>query len=264
MNCTSLFCIIDYAYHGLSVLLAIITAKILGVFIILRDLDKTDAAVSIFSSFSSIVAAGAVIFTAYIGGKQINKWQDEKRFDIRIKNALKIMKITYRARRSLFLIRYNIPTDNELEKAKDKLKNEGVEISIIDSREDIIKSVVFLNRIKERTKEKNAILKCLPVAQSTFGDDIKDALEDLAHNYVYLRNIANNVVSSASKEEASEYLNLLYIDRTKMKVEDNTESTIGERIREAESLDSLEKKISNHVKLIEKRCLPILKNIEII
>ena len=222
-----------------------------------EETSTANLILSFFAPTSSLIAAGAVAFTAYVGIRQINKWKNEKRFDLRLKKSFEILEAVYAFRRSFLAIRNDRVTNLQIKKARTNLEKRKDLKYDVAQRRDAIMARALINRLESIRPKRDKIFSLLPAAQSMFGQDTKNALEDIAHSFVLLRSLANKVIRSDCSEKCKNDFSSLFVN-VESSAEDTIAKKISDRIKKIEEVDEFEKRIGFLLKLIEDKCLPVL------
>ena len=185
---------------------------------------------------ASILAAIAVLATAVFSYNVIKRWRDEKRFDTRLKHAIRILKVVYTIRNDIDYIRFHKVPEEDRKKVIENLKSMNFSTHTIE-RLAIAQSV--LNRIEAFSKNRDKIIDHLPEAQAVFGEKVKNALYDLRRIYFRIEIIAENIIRSGDNATEDEIGSL----------------TIN---RDVDKADEIEIRVSRQIHIIEKECRPIV------
>lgn len=199
------------------------------------------------SYLATMIAAGAVVYTAWRGGVALSNWQNEKRFSKKLELALKIMDITYRARVGIDDVRLPFKTPIELLEAEENMNKWIKPGPISGDPKEAIDAQVMLDRLKKYKKIEDEILECLSIAHAIFGEEIEKALKDLRMSFVFLSSSAYMIIlknrsNNDSSHDADSFLNVLFIDRK-------------------EEVDDFERDVQCHIKKIRSVCQPIIGKI---
>ena len=185
---------------------------------------------------ASILAAVAVLATAVFSYNVIKRWRDEKRFDTRLKHAIRILKVAYTIRDDIDYIRFHKVTEGDKKKVMGNLKSMNFSTHTIE-RLAIAQSV--LNRLEVFSENRDKILDYLPEAQAVFGEKVKNALYDLRRTYFKIEIIAENIIRSGDNATEDEIRSL----------------TIN---RDVDKADEIEIRVSRQIHIIENECRPIV------
>lgn len=194
---------------------------------------------------AAFVAACAVLYTAIVSQSAIKKWRDEKRFDSRLENAIKILKIVYKVRINIDIIRsYSIPSIL-LRGSIDDLKKKGILPEKIRQHRCLIRAQIIINKIENFSDDVRELTDIMPEAHAFFGDNVKNALERISKLYFKIEVMAEDIIK---------------MDFDKKENQDKGEQMINSLIfnRESDEPDIIEVEVSQQVKIIEDVCRPII------
>lgn len=169
---------------------------------------------------ASIVAALAIIYTAWIGRSQLKEMRKENLLDRRVKHAEKIVKMVHTAKRIIFRVRSPVVVLKVREEIKEKLKMYGYSDHEIEENEALVVSLNASNRIRREQKIFLEISNYIPTSRIIFDSSITLNLNHLLAIY---RNIAFVNVSKIrlkAKQEQKNFDYLLPMIRRRMDEDD--------------------------------------------
>ena len=188
---------------------------------------------------AAFVAACAVLYTANVSRSAVRKWRDEKRFDRRFEYAINLLKTAYTARDHIDSIRFNIISDKNIERAKIDLQAKGFSVALLEQNSHLTTAQEVLNRLRIFSSIRDDIINLLPEAQAVFGEDVKNALEEIRRCYFALEVKADSVIELGG--DATEY------ESKKLLIN-----------RETDEPDEIEIRLSAQIRIIEEKCRPIV------
>ena len=131
---------------------------------------------------ASIAAAGAIVYSAWVGTSEIGKRKDEKLLERRIEHAEKITEMVFRASSVISNVRFPSIMKCKEEDAKSNL----VKWNFSDSSEDMIRAMVLVNRIEKNEEVAQSVIGYTPTIDIFFVD-IGAKLKSLVSLYYQLR-----------------------------------------------------------------------------
>lgn len=191
------------------------------------------------------LGAITVLAAAIIGSNTFKSWRRQKLSERRIEQAERILTATYRCRRALSRVRSPAMMGYELDDAEALLKEQGNWDRGIGENEKqrLAKTQAYYTRLNQTRDDQRALEECQPMARALFGEDLERAIEILNRQFwtvkVYVD--ANN-----DRHEADKSL------RRKI------DSTIYEGYPSTDE-NEIDQTIVAQVKIIEDRCVPILR-----
>lgn len=145
---------------------------------------------------ASIAAAGAIVYSAWVGTSEIGKWKDEKLLERRIEHAEKITEMVFRASSAISNARFPNVMKCEEEDAKSNL----VKWNFSDPSEDMIKAMVLVNRLEKSESVIQSVVGYTPTID-IFFTDIGAKLKSLVSLYYRLRISAKCVIFKMSRND---------------------------------------------------------------
>ena len=194
---------------------------------------------------AAFLAACAVIYTAIVSQSAIRKWRDEKRFDRRLENAIKILKIVYKIRINLDVIRSHGIPQILLKGSINDLKKRGVSPEEIKQHGCLIRAQIVINKIANYYDDVHELTDIMPEAHAFFGDNVKNALERLSKLHFRIEVMAEDIIK---------------IDFDKKENQDEGERMINSLLfnRESDKPDDIELEVRQQVRIVEEVCRPII------
>ena len=182
---------------------------------------------------ATVVAAFAVTATSIVALVTLLRWKEERRFDIRLKHAFRIMSATNKIRRSLFFVRGKPIVQNEIIEAKNKLYDTNLTAYDYNS----ICSQILLIRLNKISEDKDEIDKCSAIAKSIFGDTASSAIDVISSIYddLYYRASMGIYFVGYDVLFDDQIRESLFIDRNRKMGFDKIESEIAKQVNIVEN-----------------------------
>lgn len=199
---------------------------------------------SYIEHIASIAAAGAIIYTAWVGRLQLGEWKKEKLLDRRAKHAEKVVKLIHRAKDAIFDARHPYLGTKGKEEAKERLMNFGYSEHEIDENSILVYTICVSKRIEKSSEIFIKIFNYAPILNIVFDSSIASDLKDL---YKIYRKISYLDVSK-----------IRIMSRLKKKNFDN----LGPVRRRLNDDDDVSVEVNNLVERIESKIQEIIGKID--
>lgn len=136
---------------------------------------------------AAIAAAGAVIYTARVGRREIGKWKEEKWFESRVEHAIKAIEMVHRASLEIRKARDPNIMPNEIDAAKSNLIAYGYSQQQIEKLGGAVKARVLFNRLNKVEDAIIEVCNYVPISSIIFGKKIGSKISALTGVYYRLR-----------------------------------------------------------------------------
>lgn len=196
-----------------------------------------------WSGVGTLVAAGAVIWTAVEAKGALSDWKAQKISERTIAQAERILEAAYRAKDALEYVRGNLRSD-ERESAKDAVvRRVGMRPFPGDGGYMSPNTQARMVRLDGVTSAQDDLLQCRPMAKAFFGDKLYEAITVLHGQFGTVRRLLEadqSVEFEPQKGSIGSALKAISPDvQRRKKITDLTQSSIS---------------------TIEGECLPVLRN----
>ncbi|MAU22528.1 MAG: hypothetical protein CMH13_18695 [Martelella sp.] len=132
----------------------------------------------------------------------------------------------------------------ELHMAKERLKENGVVPATESELNKLATAQVYFTRIENESENREALLRCQPMARAIFGEEVERAMDTLLQQFRMLQ------VSASSQ--------LHFSNETEPAFRKNIEANLWEGAYDDDD-KSMTKTIAAQITTIEKICLPVVR-----
>ena len=210
---------------------------------------------SYIEHIASISAAVAVIYTAWIGGRQLKTWTEDKLFDRRAKHAIRIINMLHEAKEVIHTARFPSRIGAKNKSAISFLKfytkarygnNEKLKKEKLKSRELLMVSNLYC-MLREKRHIFDKISKYTPIAKFVFDSEIQSLLGDLVNVYRGLSRDAHRILIFLDEEKNRDKIDSLFLKNYKFM-----------RGIECDENDEISEKVDSIIDQVETRIREIM------
>ena len=160
-------------------------------------------------NLSYVAATGAsiaVVAASISGLSESRKWRNEKRtdrserhLDRKVELSIRVVAMLNEIRQKMTNVRLPRGSEDEIERAKSKLKKIDLLQSDNGERDNAIRAQIFIDRFSEIMEIRENVIELTPEIQFVLGDNVKKSVKELCAMLISIRMDAVRAVYSRSE-----------------------------------------------------------------
>lgn len=200
-----------------------------------------DATGSMLQGIGQMATLPLLIWATHVGRQTITKYRQQHQSEKAVAAAERVLTAAYAAREAISSVRSPLIEIVEQERAERKLREEQ-DLSGIDpvSVKKLARAQLYLTRLNNAKAEFDAVWAVMPTARAFFGEDVYNALDNIAHQRRVIQVSAESIVDDDGRDKSF------------------SQSIRGDLTRGGKN-DELGKLVDDSVAFLEEQLLPILR-----